>query len=63
MADEEAQKDLAPKRPDHHRTISHYLQQNQDRIFENNRKWVAAKKEADPQFFEKLSAGQAPEYL
>ncbi|GAB4143010.1 MAG: carbonate dehydratase [Bacteroidia bacterium] len=34
-----------------------------DKIFENNRKWVAAKKAEDPQYFEKLSKGQHPEYL
>jgi len=47
----------------HKRTISRYLQQSHERIFENNRKWVAEKKEEDPQFFDKLAAGQAPEYL
>ncbi|KAF1817217.1 carbonic anhydrase family protein [Eremomyces bilateralis CBS 781.70] len=43
--------------------IPRYLQQSHERIFENNRKWVASKREADPAFFEKLSAGQTPEYL
>jgi hypothetical protein len=47
----------------HKHTISRYLQQSHARIFENNRKWVAEKKEQDPQFFDKLAAGQTPEYL
>lgn len=47
----------------HKRTVSAYLSQSHEKIFENNRKWVAAKKEADPEFFDKLSAGQTPEYL
>ncbi|EPS26687.1 hypothetical protein PDE_01625 [Penicillium oxalicum 114-2] len=32
-------------------------------IFENNQKWVSAKKEGDAAFFDKLAAGQTPEYL
>ncbi|MBK7691769.1 MAG: carbonic anhydrase [Bacteroidetes bacterium] len=32
-------------------------------IFENNKKWVAEKLHQDPQYFEKLSQGQHPEYL
>jgi carbonic anhydrase len=47
----------------HKRTISRYLQQSHERIFENNRKWVEEKKKEDPQFFDKLAAGQTPEYL
>jgi hypothetical protein len=43
--------------------ISRYIQQSQERIFENNKKWVAAKIESDPKFFDKLSIGQQPEYL
>jgi carbonic anhydrase len=43
--------------------MSQYLQQNQDRIFANNREWVASKLAADPTFFEKLSSGQHPDYL
>lgn len=43
--------------------MSLYLQQNQDRIFENNRNWVASKLAADSSFFEKLSSGQHPDYL
>ncbi|KAI3054690.1 hypothetical protein CBS147353_11405 [Aspergillus niger] len=49
-----------PSRPD---GFSQYLRQSHERIFENNRKWVAAKTHADPEFFEKLAAGQKPEYL
>lgn len=43
--------------------IVSYLEENQERIFENNRAWASAKKERDPSFFEKLTAGQTPEYL
>lgn len=43
--------------------ISQYLHQSHERIFQNNRNWVSSKKNEDPEFFEKLSAGQAPEYL
>lgn len=43
--------------------VSQWLSQSQDKIFENNQKWVASKKEADPEFFDKLSAGQKPDYL
>ncbi|EAW12033.1 carbonic anhydrase [Aspergillus clavatus NRRL 1] len=43
--------------------VSQYLKQSHERIFENNRAWVAAKKEEDPAFFEKLGAGQTPQYL
>jgi len=32
-------------------------------IFENNRKWVAEKLSADPDFFDDLSKGQSPEIL
>lgn len=32
-------------------------------LFENNRQWVQQITENDPQFFEKLAAQQAPEYL
>ncbi|KAL3487269.1 carbonic anhydrase [Aspergillus germanicus] len=43
--------------------VTRYLEQSHDKIFESNRAWVAAKKNADPEFFTKLAAGQAPEYL
>lgn len=32
-------------------------------IFENNKKWIASKLGEDAEFFDKLAAGQAPEYL
>ncbi|KAF2425317.1 carbonic anhydrase family protein [Tothia fuscella] len=51
------------QQPKHKRTISRYLQQSHERIFENNRKWVESKTRSDPEFFAKLSAGQSPEYL
>lgn len=47
----------------HNRAVSAYVSQSHEKIFENNRKWVASKKEADPEFFDKLAAGQTPEYL
>lgn len=34
-----------------------------EEIFENNRKWVASKVDADANFLEKLSSDQTPEYL
>lgn len=43
--------------------ISEYLQQSHDLLFERNLKWAAEKKAEDPAFFDKLSAGQEPEYL
>jgi carbonic anhydrase len=49
--------------PEAKHPMSQYLQQNQDRIFENNREWVASKLAGDPAFFEKLSSGQHPDYL
>jgi hypothetical protein len=51
------------KMASHKRTISAYLTQSHEKIFENNRKWVASRKEHDPEFFDKLAAGQTPEYL
>jgi carbonic anhydrase len=33
------------------------------RIFENNKAWIAGKLAADPQYFQKLSKGQQPEFL
>ena len=45
------------------RDIINYLQQTHDRVFENNKAWAAEKKAKDPHFFEKLAAGQNPEYL
>jgi hypothetical protein len=40
-----------------------YLQQSHDKIFESNRKWAEEQKEKNPEFFEKLSQGQEPDYL
>lgn len=34
-----------------------------EKIFENNKQWVAEKLHADPAYFEKLSKGQTPEIL
>ncbi|MFY1828015.1 carbonic anhydrase [Myxococcus fulvus] len=34
-----------------------------EQLFENNRRWSAAKTKDDPQYFERLSAEQNPEYL
>lgn len=34
-----------------------------DQLFENNRKWIQDKTNADPDYFKKLSQGQHPEYL
>jgi len=34
-----------------------------DNILENNRKWVADKNAADPEFFHRLANGQTPRYL
>jgi carbonic anhydrase len=34
-----------------------------DKIFENNKKWIAEKTTSDPNYFEKLSKGQSPEFL
>jgi carbonic anhydrase len=34
-----------------------------DKIFENNKAWVAGKLQQDAAYFENLSKGQAPEYL
>lgn len=43
--------------------VRKYLQQSHDRIFENNKKWADEQRAKHPEFFEKLSAGQSPEYL
>ncbi|PHH88799.1 hypothetical protein CDD83_7036 [Cordyceps sp. RAO-2017] len=42
---------------------SSYLGQSHDRLFAHNRAWAADKRERDPGYFERLSAGQAPDYL
>jgi len=46
-----------------HYSVSHFLRENLNRIFDNNREWVASKVAGDPSFFEKLSSGQHPDYL
>jgi carbonic anhydrase len=46
-----------------HKNTSEFLQQHQERIFENNKAWVASKVASDPDFFTKLSSGQHPDYL
>ncbi|KAJ5153001.1 carbonic anhydrase [Penicillium canariense] len=43
--------------------MSRQIQQSIECIFKNNQKWVSSKKEEDPAFFEKLAAGQTPDYL
>lgn len=43
--------------------LKKYLQQSHDKIFESNRKWAEEQKAKNPEFFEKLSAGQSPDYL
>jgi carbonic anhydrase len=43
--------------------VKKYLQQSHDRIFENNKKWAAEQKAKHPEFFEKLTQGQSPDYL
>ncbi|KAF2738674.1 carbonic anhydrase [Polyplosphaeria fusca] len=40
-----------------------YLQQSHDKIFESNKKWAEEMKTKNPEFFDKLSEGQAPDYL
>ena len=40
-----------------------FIETSHDRIFDNNRKWVAAMQASDPKYFEKLSSGQIPDYL
>lgn len=34
-----------------------------EKIFENNKEWIAKQTEGDANFFEKLAEGQSPEYL
>jgi carbonic anhydrase len=36
---------------------------NIERIFKNNREWIAGKLDTDPEYFKKLSLGQNPEIL
>jgi len=60
MTDTMASLSSEPTEP---KEVRKYLQQSHDRIFENNRKWAAEQKVKNPEFFEKLTAGQAPDYL
>ena len=39
------------------------MEKSYNRLLENNKKWVAEQLDIDPNFFEKLSKGQVPEYL
>jgi carbonic anhydrase len=34
-----------------------------EQVFENNKKWVADQKAADPEYFDKLAQGQSPDFL
>lgn len=43
--------------------VSQYIKKSHQRVFDHNAKWAAEKSAQDPDFFTKLSAGQAPEYL
>jgi carbonic anhydrase len=43
--------------------MSQHIQPSIESIFENNKKWVSSKKDEDPAFFDKLAAGQTPDYL
>lgn len=54
-----AQPDKMASKPN----VNRYLKQSLDHIFQNNKKWVSSKKETDATFFDKLSAGQSPDYL
>lgn len=39
------------------------MEKSYKRLIENNKNWVADQLQLDPDFFEKLSKGQSPEYL
>jgi carbonic anhydrase len=39
------------------------MEKSYKKLIENNKMWVADQLKLDPDFFEKLSAGQSPEYL
>lgn len=39
------------------------MKKSYEKLLDNNKKWVAEQLELDPDFFEKLSKGQSPEYL
>ncbi|POR39394.1 Carbonic anhydrase [Tolypocladium paradoxum] len=55
-----ASSDGRPPSPD---DVSEYLRETHDRLFDNNRAWAAEMHQKDPGFFERLTAGQAPDYL
>jgi carbonic anhydrase len=38
-------------------------EENYQRLLDGNRDWAKKMREADPQYFEKMSAGQSPEYM
>ncbi|KAJ2891223.1 carbonic anhydrase [Zalerion maritima] len=44
-------------------SISTYLRQSHDRVFERNAEWAAQQRAKDPDYFTKLASGQSPEYL
>lgn len=54
---------MSSEDPEKAKEVRKYLQQSHDRIFENNKKWAEEMKKKKPEFFEDLTAGQAPEYL
>lgn len=43
--------------------MNRYLQQSLEALFANNRTWASTKRATDPAFFDKLAAGQSPNYL
>lgn len=43
--------------------MNRYLRQSLDHIFKKNQEWISTKTNSDPAFFDKLSAGQSPDYL
>lgn len=43
--------------------MSRYVRGSLDAIFKKNKEWIATKKSGDPAFFDKLAAGQSPDYL
>lgn len=43
--------------------IGKQLQSSYEKLFKNNKNWVEEKLHKDPAYFQKLTAGQSPEYL
>ncbi len=39
------------------------MRKSYERLFENNEKWIANRQKEDPEYFNKLSVGQTPQYL